>query len=137
MVVDLVGIAVTFAAVAVGAWFLGGFMVRVFTGGRTFLHPVLRPVEVGFYRVSGIKEDQEQGWILYTVAMLAVEVVSFILTYVILRLQDHLPLEPMGFSGVPPDLAWDTTGSFVTNNNWHNYTREATTPELPPVLRAA
>src|SRR3982074_2264963 len=99
MVLELIGIAITFAAVAVGAWFLGGFMVTVFTGGRTFLHPVLRPVEVGFYRLSGIKEDQEQGWILYTVTMLAVQVVSFVFTYVILRLQDHLPLNPTGFTG--------------------------------------
>jgi K+-transporting ATPase ATPase A chain len=134
MLLDLIGIGITFAAVAIGAWFLGGFMVTVFTGGRTFLHPVLRPVEVGFYRLSGIKEDQEQGWVLYTVAMLAVQVVSFILTYVILRLQDHLPLNPMGFSGVAPDLAWNTTVSFVTNTNWQNYTGEQTMSYLSQML---
>jgi len=134
MVLELIGIAITFAAVAIGAWYLGGFMVKVFTGERTFLHPVLRPVEVGFYRLSGIKEDQEQGWILYTVAMLAVQVVSFILTYVILRLQDHLPLNPMGFSGVAPDLAWNTTVSFVTNTNWQNYTGEQTMSYLSQML---
>src|SRR6202035_380988 len=134
MLVELIGIAITFAAVAVGAWFLGGFMVKVFPGGRTFLHPVLRPVEVGFYRLSGIKEDQEQGWVLYTVAMLAVQVVSFVLTYVILRLQDHLPLNPMGFSGVAPDLAWNTTVSFVTNTNWQNYTGEQTMSYLSQML---
>src|ERR1700716_2730599 len=134
MLLDLVGIAITFIAVAIGAWFLGGFMVKVFTGGRTFLHPVLRPVEVGFYRLSGIKEDQEQGWVLYTVAMLAVQVASFIFTYVILRLQDHLPLNPMGFSGVAPDLAWNTTVSFVTNTNWQNYTGEQTMSYLSQML---
>ncbi len=134
MVLELIGIAITFAAVAIGAWYLGGFMVKVFTGERTFLHPVLRPVEVGFYRLSGIKEDQEQGWILYTVAMLAVQVVSFFLTYVILRLQDHLPLNPMGFSGVAPDLAWNTTVSFVTNTNWQNYTGEQTMSYLSQML---
>ncbi|HEY4872377.1 MAG TPA: potassium-transporting ATPase subunit KdpA [Candidatus Dormibacteraeota bacterium] len=134
MLLELIGVAITFAAVAVGAWFLGGFMVKVFTGGRTFLHPVLRPVEVGFYRLSGIKEDQEQGWVLYTVAMLAVQVVSFVLTYVILRLQDHLPLNPMGFSGVAPDLAWNTTVSFVTNTNWQNYTGEQTMSYLSQML---
>jgi K+-transporting ATPase ATPase A chain len=134
MVLELIGVAITFVAVAIGAWYLGGFMVKVFTGGRTFLHPVLRPVEVGFYRLSGIKEDQEQGWILYTVAMLAVQVVSFILTYVILRLQDHLPLNPMGFSGVAPDLAWNTTVSFVTNTNWQNYTGEQTMSYLSQML---
>src|ERR1700719_2216732 len=134
MLVELIGIAITFAAVAVGAWFLGGFMVKVFTGGGTFLHPVLRPVEVGFYRLSGIKEDQEQGWVLYTVAMLAVQVVSFIFTYLILRLQDHLPLNPMGFSGVAPDLAWNTTVSFVTNTNWQNYSGEQTMSYLSQML---
>src|SRR6267143_4951798 len=134
MLLELIGIAITFVAVAIGAWFLGGFMVKIFTGGRTFLHPVLRPVEVGFYRLSGIKEDQEQGWILYTVAMLAVQVVSVILTYVILRLQDHLPLNPMGFAGVAPDLAWNTTVSFVTNTNWQNYTGEQTMSYLSQML---
>jgi potassium-transporting ATPase potassium-binding subunit len=134
MVTELIGIAITFIGVAIGAWFLGNFMVLVFTGGRTFLHPVLRPVEVGFYRLSGIKEDHEQGWILYTVAMLAVQVVSFVLTYLILRLQDHLPLNPMGFSGVAPDLAWNTTVSFVTNTNWQNYTGEQTMSYLSQML---
>jgi K+-transporting ATPase ATPase A chain len=134
MLLDLIGIAITFVAVAVAAWFLGGFMVTVFTGGRTFVHPVLRPVEVGFYRLSGIREDQEQSWVLYTVAMLAVQVVSFVLTYLILRLQDHLPLNPMGFSGVAPDLAWNTTVSFVTNTNWQNYTGEQTMSYLSQML---
>jgi potassium-transporting ATPase potassium-binding subunit len=134
MVLELIGVAITFIAVAIGAWFLGNFMVTVFTGGRTFMHPVLRPVEVGFYRLSGIKEDHEQGWILYTVAMLAVQVVSFVLTYLILRLQDHLPLNPMGFSGVAPDLAWNTTVSFVTNTNWQNYTGEQTMSYLSQML---
>jgi K+-transporting ATPase ATPase A chain len=134
MLLDLIGIGITFAAVAICAWFLGGFMVTVFTGGRTFLHPVLRPVEVGFYRLSGVKEDQEQGWVLYTVAMLAVQVVSLIFTYLILRLQDHLPLNPMGFSGVAPDLAWNTTVSFVTNTNWQNYTGEQTMSYLSQML---
>ena len=134
MLLDLIGIGITFAAVAIAAWFLGGFMVTVFTGGRTFMHPVLRPVEVGFYRLSGITEDQEQSWVLYTVAMLAVQVVSFVLTYLILRLQDHLPLNPMGFSGVAPDLAWNTTVSFVTNTNWQNYTGEQTMSYLSQML---
>src|ERR1700720_2595983 len=134
MLLELIGIAITFAAVAVGAWFLGGFMVKVFTGGRTFLHPALRPVEVGFYRLSGIKEDQEQGWVLYTVAMLAVQVVSFIFTYLILRVQDHLPLNPLGFSGVAPDLAMNTAISFTTNTNWQNYTGEQTMSYLSRML---
>jgi potassium-transporting ATPase potassium-binding subunit len=134
MLLDLTGIAITFVAVAIGAWFLGGFMVTVFTGGRTFLHPALRPVELGFYRLSGVKEAHEQGWILYTVSMLAVQVASFILTYGVLRLQDHLPLNPMGFGAVAPDLAWNTTVSFVTNTNWQNYTGEQTMSYLSQML---
>src|ERR1700738_4813370 len=102
MVLEVIGFAITFIAVAVGAWFLGNFMVTVFTGGRTFLHPVLRPIEVGFYRLSGIKEDQEQSWVGYLAAMLAVTVVSLLVTYVILRVQNHLPLNPQGFAGVAP-----------------------------------
>src|SRR4030088_96664 len=134
MVLELIGIAITFIAVAIGAWFLGNFMVRVFTGGRTFLHPVLRPVEVGFYRLSGIKEDHEQGWILYTVAMLAVQVVSFLLTYLILRLQDRLPLNPMQFAAVPADLALNTAISFTTNTNWQNYAGEQTMSYLSQMV---
>src|SRR3981081_2906801 len=134
MVLELSGIVITFIAVAIGAWFLGNFMVTVFTGGRTFLHPVLRPVEVGFYRLSGIKEDHEQGWVLYTVAMLAVQVVSFFLPYLTLPVQYRLPLNPMGFSGVAPDLAWNTTVSFVTNTNWQNYTGEQTMSYLSQML---
>ena len=134
MLLDLIGVAITFVAVAICAWFLGNFMVTVFTGGRTFLHPILRPVETGFYRLSGVKEGDEQGWVMYTIAMLAVQVASFVLTYVILRIQDHLPLNPMGFSGVAPDLAWNTAISFVTNTNWQNYTGEQTMSYLSQML---
>jgi len=126
MVLDLIGVAVTFIAVAIAAWFLGNYMVPVFTGGRVFLTPVVRPVEVLFYRLTGIREDEEQGWITYTVAMLAVSAVSFLFTYVILRVQDHLPLNPMALGAVAADLAFNTAVSFTTNTNWQNYTGEQT-----------
>src|SRR3981081_2002815 len=104
MVIDIIGVAVTFVAVFVAAWFIGPYMHRVFTGQRVFMSPVVRPVERGFYWLSGIREDHEQTWVFYLVAMLAIQIVSLLFTYVILRLQDHLPLNPMGQPGVPADL---------------------------------
>jgi potassium-transporting ATPase potassium-binding subunit len=126
MALVIIGAVVTLVAIAVGAWFLGGFMADVFDGRRTFIHPVLRAVEVFWYRLIGIDEAKEQGWVGYVLAMLAVTVVSLLFTYVILRLQDHLPLNPQGFGPVPADLAWNTAVSFTTNTNWQNYTGEQT-----------
>ncbi len=134
MILDVIGVGITFAAVGVGAWFLAPFLTNLFQSGRTFLHPVLRPIEVGFYRLTGIKEDQEQSWVGYLVAMLAVTVVSLLVTYVILRVQDHLPLNPQGFAGVAPDLAFNTAVSFTTNTNWQNYTGEQTMSYLSQML---
>src|ERR1700688_1019425 len=134
MALDIIGVAITFIAVFVGAWFLAPYLTRVFQGERTFLHGVLRPVEVGFYRLSGIKEDHEQSWIGYLVAMLAVTLVSLLATYSILRLQNHLPLNPMGFGPVAPDLAFNTAVSFTTNTNWQNYTGETTMSYLSQML---
>src|SRR5215467_9401057 len=109
-------------------------MYRVFDGQRVFLSPVLRPVERGWYWLSGIREDEEQTWVRYLVAMLLVQVLSFLLTYVILRLQDHLPLNPMGQSAVPADLTLNTAISFTTNTNWQNYTGETTMSYLSQML---
>src|SRR5215467_162964 len=109
-------------------------MYRVFDGQRVFLSPVLRPVERGWYWLSGIREDEEQTWVRYLVAMLLVQVISFLLTYVILRLQDHLPLNPMGQSSVPADLTFNTAVSFTTNTNWQNYTGETTMSYLSQML---
>jgi potassium-transporting ATPase potassium-binding subunit len=91
-------------------------------------------VERSFYWLSGIKEDKEQSWIRYTVAMLAVQIVSLLFTYAILRTQDHLPLNPMGFSAVPADLSMNTAISFTTNTNWQNYTGETTMSYLSQML---
>jgi potassium-transporting ATPase potassium-binding subunit len=122
----IAGAVLTLVAIAVAAWFLGRFMADVFEGRRTFMHPLLRPVEVFWYRLVGIDEAKEQGWVAYLLAMLAVTVVSLLFTYVILRVQDHLPLNPQGFGPVPADLAWNTAVSFTTNTNWQNYTGEQT-----------
>ena len=90
MLPQLIGLAVTVLAIAVGAYLLGLYMEAVFNGRRTFLSPVLRPVERVCYRLMGVKEDAEQGWKGYLVAMFLVTVVSMLFTYVILRIQDKL-----------------------------------------------
>jgi len=137
MVLDIVGVAITFLAVFVGAWFVGPYLHRVFTGERVFLSPVVRPVERGFYWLSGIREDREQGWVAYLVAMLIVQVISLLISYVIFRVQDHLPLNPMGLGPVAPDLALNTAISFTTNTNWQNYVGEQTMSYLSQMLGLA
>jgi K+-transporting ATPase ATPase A chain len=134
VVLDIIGVIVTWIAVAIGAWFLGGYMVKVFGGERTILSPVLRPVERVSYWAMGVKEDAEQTWIQYTVSVLIVSIVSFVFTYLILRLQDRLPLNPMGFGSVPADLTFNTSVSFTTNTNWQNYIGEATMSYLSQML---
>jgi potassium-transporting ATPase potassium-binding subunit len=134
VLLDVIGIIVTWIAVAIGAWFLGGYMVKVFKGERTLMSPVLRPVERGAYWLMGVKEDQEQSWVRYTASVLVVSVVSFLFTYLILRFQDKLPLNPMGFGPVAPDLSLNTAISFTTNTNWQNYTGETTMSYLSQMV---
>ena len=107
---------------------LGGFMARVFEGQRTFMHPVLRWLEVLTYKVIGVKEEVEQRWTQYTAALLSFSIFGFLLTYLLQRAQGFLPLNPQNFnaSNVPPDLAFNTATSFVTNTNWQAYSGEAT-----------
>lgn len=105
---------------------LGLYMAKVFSGERTWLSPVLIPVERGFYRLAGVDPQKEQGWLGYTLAMLAFSLAGFLALYAILRLQAFLPLNPQGFTGLAPDLAFNTAVSFVTNTNWQNYAGEAT-----------
>jgi K+-transporting ATPase ATPase A chain len=105
---------------------LGLYMARVFSGERTFLSPVLKPIEAGFYAISGVDPKKEQGWLSFTVSMLMFNALGFILLYAILRLQGILPLNPQGFGAVAPDLAFNTAVSFVTNTNWQSYGGETT-----------
>jgi potassium-transporting ATPase potassium-binding subunit len=119
-------ISLLFVAVALVIKPLGLYMARVFGGERTFLSAVLVPLERGIYRLSGIDERKEQGWLAYTLSMLAFSLVGFVSLYAILRLQAYLPLNPQGFAAVPADLAFNTAVSFVTNTNWQNYAGEAT-----------
>ncbi|HSP08455.1 MAG TPA: potassium-transporting ATPase subunit KdpA [Candidatus Dormibacteraeota bacterium] len=130
MALELLGVVVIFIAVVACARPLGTYMARVFSGERVFLSRVLRPVERGVYRVIGVREDDEQTWVRYLAAVLVVTVVSILLTFLLLRFQDRLPLQsvinPQGFPGVAPDLAMNTAISFATNTNWQNYAGETT-----------
>src|SRR5215472_4771570 len=100
---------------------LGAYMTRVFGGERTFLSPVLRPVEAAIYWAGGVDERREQHWVTYTVAMLLFHVGGFLILYVLMRLQAGLPLNPAEQSAVTPDLSFNTAVSFITNTNWQNY----------------
>jgi K+-transporting ATPase ATPase A chain len=119
-------IAIYAAIVAAIVIPLGGYMTRVFAGERTFLSPVLRPVEWAFYRLSGVDEARDQGWVAYAIGMLLFNLIAFALLYAFERLQGVLPFNPQGFSGVAPDLALNTAISFTTNTNWQNYGGEST-----------
>jgi len=115
-----------FALVALVTKPLGIFMARVFNRERTFMDPVLRPIEKLIYRSTGVKEDREMGWIEYAVSMLLFSVASMVALYVIQRLQLHLPWNPQKLAGVAPDLAFNTAASFTTNTNWQAYGGETT-----------
>jgi K+-transporting ATPase ATPase A chain len=105
---------------------LGGYMTRVFAGERTPLSPVLRPLERGLYRLSGVDEAQEQHWVTYAIAMLAFTFAGFVVLYALQRLQAALPFNPQHLDNVSPDLAFNTSVSFVTNTNWQSYVPETT-----------
>ena len=119
-------IAFLFALVAIIIKPLGLYMARIFSGERTFLNPVLSPIERLIYSASGVDAAKEQGWLAYTLSMLAFSGAGLLFLYAILRLQAYLPLNPLGFSGVAPDLAFNTAVSFVTNTNWQSYGGETT-----------
>ncbi len=105
---------------------LGVFMARVFSGERTFLDPVLRPVERALYRVTGIDEKREMRWTEYAFTMLLFSGVSMLLLYLLQRVQLMLPWNPRHFANVGPALAFNTAASFTTNTNWQNYSGEST-----------
>lgn len=105
---------------------LGVFMTRVFSGERTFLDPVLRPVEKLVYRVTGVDEKHEMRWTEYAVAILLFSGISMVLLYLIERTQKWLPLNPQKLPNVDPTLAFGTAASFTTNTNWQAYSGEST-----------
>jgi K+-transporting ATPase ATPase A chain len=105
---------------------VGLYMRRVFSREKTFLDPILRPVERLVYRLSGVDEKKEHDWMQYTIAMLLFSAVGLFLTYAIERLQQFLPLNPDKMGAVAPDLAWNTAVSFTSNTNWQAYSGEST-----------
>ncbi|HEY2873836.1 MAG TPA: potassium-transporting ATPase subunit KdpA [Reyranella sp.] len=105
---------------------LGSYMTRVFSGERTFLSPVLGPVERGVYRLCGVDQRREQSWVVYAVAMLLFSLAGFLTLYALMRLQALLPFNPAGQSAVEQGLAFNTAMSFDTNTNWQSYVPETT-----------
>ncbi|ASD25443.1 potassium-transporting ATPase subunit KdpA [Brevundimonas diminuta] len=119
-------IALTLGLAVVLGWPIGIYMSRVWNGERTWLDPVLKPVEGLFYRAAGVDPTRSQGWLGYAGALLAFNLAGFLLLYAMLRLQGVLPMNPQGFDGVSPHLAFNTAVSFVTNTNWQSYSGETT-----------
>jgi K+-transporting ATPase ATPase A chain len=114
---------------------LGSYMAKVFAGERTFFHPLLRPIERLCYSAAGVNESVEQRWTQYAGSLLVFSFFSFLILYLLQRLQGVLPLNPMGFgtshapanaTAVTPDLAFNTAASFTTNTNWQSYGGETT-----------
>ena len=113
---------------------LGWYMTKVFSGERTFLSPILRPVEVGLYKISGVDDRSEQDWLRYTVSMLLFHIGGFLIIYILMRVQGALPFNPQGMTAVAPDLSFNTAISFITNTNWQNYGGETTLSYLVQML---
>ena len=123
---DLVQVVVFFGVLLALAPVLGRFMARVFQGEKTFLHPVLQPVERLIYRLSGVADDAEMSWQQYFFAILIFNVVGLLSLWVLEMTQAWLPLNPQHFPNVPWALALNTATSFITNTNWQNYAGETT-----------
>jgi K+-transporting ATPase ATPase A chain len=105
---------------------VGIFMARVLEGERTWLDPILRPIERLIYKLCGVNASEEMNWRQYSFAMLGFSAVTLMVTYAIERMQHMLPWNPQGLANVGPDLAWNTAASFTTNTNWQSYTPETT-----------
>ena len=115
-----------FVVVALLAKPVGAYMAKVFSGERTWMHRLLRPLESAVYRICGIDEAAEQDWTAYAGGVLVFSAVSLLLTYMLQRIQQWLPLNPQGLGNVGTDLAFNTAVSFTTNTNWQSYTPETT-----------
>jgi potassium-transporting ATPase potassium-binding subunit len=121
---DVVLAVTLLAALLVATPILGSYMASVLDGRRTFLSPVMAPVERSIYRASGIDPDREQGWQRYAAGVVLFSVASIVFLYLLQRLQGVLPIDPTGAVEVSPALAFNTAVSFVTNTNWQNYAGE-------------
>jgi K+-transporting ATPase ATPase A chain len=127
-------IGLTLALVLLAAYPIGAFMADVFENRRTFLTPVVRPVERLMYRIAGVDPEAEQKWSEYAISMVAFGGACMLGLYALLRLQAYLPLNPQGFPGVPPDLAFNIAISFITNANWQAYAGETTLSHFSQML---
>src|SRR5512142_445054 len=125
--IDWLQLVLYVGAVALITKPMGLYLVQVLDErGRTWLDPVIKPLERLTYRVMGVRSGREHDWKQYTFAMLLFSLVSCLFTYAILRLQHWLPLNPQGFGALSPDLAFNTATSFTTNTNWQSYGGEST-----------
>jgi len=127
-------IALVLALTLAAAIPLARFIDALCAARPTPLSPIVGPLERGFLRMAGVRADAEQTWLAYAAAMIAFSLVGFVSLYALQRLQGVLPLDPQGFSAAPPDLAFNTSVSFVTNTNWQNYSGEATMSHLTQML---
>ncbi|MEX5363268.1 potassium-transporting ATPase subunit KdpA [Pseudomonas guariconensis] len=123
-----------FAIVLLPAPWLGRFCFKVMEGQRTWLTPVLGPLEHGCYRLAGVRAEQEQNWKQYTLALLAFNLVGFVLLFTVLLLQGYLPLNPQQLPGQEWTLAFNTAVSFMTNTNWQAYSGEASVSYLSQMI---
>ena len=133
--IDWLQLALYVAGIALITKPMGLYLLRVLdVNGKTWLDPVLKPLERLTYWVMGVKPDKEHGWKQYTFAMLLFSMVSCLFTYAILRLQQWLPLNPQVFGPMSPDLAFNTATSFTTNTNWQSYGGESTLSYLSQMV---
>jgi K+-transporting ATPase ATPase A chain len=133
-IIGWIQIALYCAIVVAIVPFLGAYMTRVFGGERTFLSPVLRPVEAAIYWVGGVDDKREQHWVTYAVGMLFFHVGGFLILYALMRFQAVLPFNPAEQSAVSEDLSFNTAVSFITNTNWQSYGGESTMSYLVQML---
>jgi K+-transporting ATPase ATPase A chain len=144
--IGLLQILVFFAIIVAITKPTGAYMYRVFEGQRTWLHPVLGPIERLLYRISSIREDEEQSWVQYSASLISLSIFSFLFVYLMQRLQGFLPFNPMHFStakapagatAMTPDLAFNTAVSFMTNTNWQSYSPDTTMSYLTQMAALA
>jgi K+-transporting ATPase ATPase A chain len=127
-------IGLTLALVVLAAYPIGAYMADIFESRRTFLTPVIGPIEGALYRLAGVDPEIEQKWYEYAVSMVVFGGACILSLYALLRLQGVLPFNPQGFPGVSPDLAFNIAVSFVTNTNWQAYAGETTLSNLSQTL---
>ncbi|MBL8162071.1 MAG: potassium-transporting ATPase subunit KdpA [Anaerolineae bacterium] len=134
---ELLQIIVYFGLLIVMTPLLGSYMAHVFTGQRTLLTPVLRPLEALIYRLAGVRADEEQDWWGYAVALVAFNILGFLVVFGLQLAQGALPLNPAGLPNVELTLAFNTATSFMTNTNWQSYAGETTLSHLTQMVGLA